>query len=270
MHGIVGEATDWIEFTSWVQSEFPDTYVKLIEIGDDPKKDSTFAEFNTYLKQMAESIQSDPELQDGFIFIGHSQGGLLARAYVEMYNDPPVRRLLTLSSPHGGIYCAPNGGCWVPLDPDMINYVEYLASEFLYTDYFQDNFMASAYWRDPYLLDLYYKECRGLPYINNEIDYNETYKKNFMSLEKAKFIWSDHDEIIVPNESAKFQYFKNGTETLYDFEETPLYKNDLIGLKTLYEEGKVEIANSHMLHNGYKYSYDFYVQEIRDFIHVDV
>lgn len=270
MHGIAGQATDWEGFMGWITEVYPDTYTKILEVGDDPKKDSTFADFNVYLENIAEQIKADPMLKDGFVFAGHSQGGLLARAYVEMYNDPPVRRLLTLSSPHGGIYCAIDGGCWIPVSDDFMSVLEYITSEFLYTDYFQDNFMAAAYWRDPFMLEEYYSMCRGLPYYNNEIDYNESYRNNFRSLEKVKLIWSDIDEIIVPNESAKFQYFKKDTEELYGFEETPLFQQDLIGLKELYENGKVEFANSHMLHNGYRFNHEFFENELLDFLHVDM
>lgn len=270
MYGILGEASDWEEFGSWITEAYPDTYVKFIEIGDNQKMDSTFANFNEFLVEVADQIKNDSELQDGFVFIGHSQGGLIARAYIEMYNDPPARKLITLSSPHGGIYCAPNGGCWIPVDEQFMNLLEYMVSEFLYTDYFQENFMAAAYWRDPYILDKYYTECRGLPYFNNEVDFDEKRRQNFSSLEGLKLIWSDIDEIIVPNESAKFQYFKANTEELYEFDETPLYTQDLIGLRELYESGRVEFVNSHMLHNGYKHNHDFFLEHILDFIHVEV
>ena len=64
-------------------------YVKVLEVGDGVK-DSIFYNFDDYVDEVASEIMSDPELKDGFTFIGHSQGGVVARSYIERYNNPPA------------------------------------------------------------------------------------------------------------------------------------------------------------------------------------
>ena len=62
-------------------------------------------------KQIAavnQAIISDPSLANGFNFYGESQGALLARAYVTLFNDPPVFNLVALNGPQSGVGECPN------------------------------------------------------------------------------------------------------------------------------------------------------------------
>jgi palmitoyl-protein thioesterase len=49
--------------------------------------------------EFAATVRADPQLAKGFNLIGHSQGGLIARAYIERYNDPPVHNFITWATP---------------------------------------------------------------------------------------------------------------------------------------------------------------------------
>lgn len=60
-------------------------------------------EINSQVDKLAAAIRADPNLKKGFNLIGHSQGGLLTRAYVERYNDPPVYNLLGWVPPNDGV-----------------------------------------------------------------------------------------------------------------------------------------------------------------------
>jgi palmitoyl-protein thioesterase len=60
--------------------------------------------------EFARVVRSDPRLAKGFNLIGHSQGGLISRAYIERYNDPPVHNFITWATPHGGQYGVPELG----------------------------------------------------------------------------------------------------------------------------------------------------------------
>ena len=97
----------------------------------------------------AASVKSDPKLAKGFNLIGHSQvcnqiaqsscsrrekltrqGGLLSRAYVERFNDPPVYNLISWAGPMDGQYGVPDlnamydasSGSCTPHTPHSINY----------------------------------------------------------------------------------------------------------------------------------------------------
>ncbi|KAH9607113.1 hypothetical protein KSS87_005042 [Heliosperma pusillum] len=94
-------------------------------------------------------------------------------------------------------------------------------------------------------MDGYLDKCRFLPKLNNEIpgQRNSTYKKRFSSLENL-------DKVLVPKETAWFGYYPDGAFTpLLSPQETKLYSEDWIGLKTLDEAGKVKfvsVAGGHL------------------------
>ncbi|MDR3738002.1 MAG: hypothetical protein P4L40_03190 [Terracidiphilus sp.] len=52
--------------------------------------------FQAQVDQFAAAVRADPKLADGFNVVGLSQGGLIVRAYVEQYNDPPVYNLVSI------------------------------------------------------------------------------------------------------------------------------------------------------------------------------
>lgn len=268
MHGLNSYKEIWEEYyVPWLERDFPEMYVKVLEVGNG-LKESIFYNFDDYVDQIAADLKNDPELKDGFTFMGHSQGGLVARAYIEKCNDPPALQFISLSSPQAGYYCAPND-CMIDLG-DYTYFVDYLVSEFMYTDEFQDKVMPAAYWKDPTMLDLYRKKCRVLPYVNNEMEVEEKYKENFMSVKKLLIVGSSNDEFIVPYRSAFFEFYKDGSITeITPLEESEFWKEDHIGLKKLYEEGKVEFVNSYLHHMDYSYDEQFYRDYIKDFVDVE-
>ena len=62
-----------------------------------------------------------------------------------------------------------------------------------------------------------------------------------ISVEKFVLVRNEEDEVQVPRESSHFAYYREGQTTdIVNFTETRLYKEDLIGLKELYETGRLE------------------------------
>lgn len=57
--------------------------------------------------QFAATVKNDSRLAQGFNLIGHSQGGLITRAYIERYNNPPVYNYVSLAGPFDGVYGVP-------------------------------------------------------------------------------------------------------------------------------------------------------------------
>ena len=130
--------------------------------------------------------------------------------------------------------------------------------------------MPASYWKDPTLLDLYKKACRVLPDVNNEIELERKYKENFMSLKRLLIVGSSNDEFIIPYRSAFFEFYKDGSITeITPLEESVFWKEDQIGLRALYEEGKVEFVDSYLHHTDYSFDEPFYQKYIKDFVDVD-
>jgi len=66
---------------SWIENDFPGIYVKNVETGS--YWDSFFVDINKQVEQFTTAVKSDPQLKNGFNAIGHSQGALIVRAYIE-------------------------------------------------------------------------------------------------------------------------------------------------------------------------------------------
>jgi palmitoyl-protein thioesterase len=87
-------------------------------------------------------------------------------------------------------------------------------------------------------LDRYYDTSIYLPYINNELSPTQEYKDRLISLTNmGLFMWDD-DEVVHPKESEWFGAY-NKYRHIVPLKKSELWKEDLIGLKTLEDEGKL-------------------------------
>jgi len=73
-----------------------------------------------------------------------------------------------------------------------------------------------------------------LIYLNNEKDHDkmEQYKSRFSAINKLGLLQFGQDTTVFPKESEHFQEY-NQSGQIVPFEETKLYTEDRIGLKTL-------------------------------------
>jgi palmitoyl-protein thioesterase len=279
LHGITSDKTELLSVANWLGENLPNQ-VYNIEIGNG-KPDSIFKTMDWQLNQLCYEIYSIPELENGFHFIGMSQGGLLARGYVERCNKYPVINLITWVSPHAGVYGFDE---------------KYLEFDNVYKPFYQNVYSFSGYWKDPYRYNMYLASASYLPYLNNEkfhtskkyyatdILFNYEYmednyelidwfpelnKDNMLSLKNFVMIWSPNDDVLSPPESGKFGYYKI-METILEKEEffngymngEPLpvldlfdsdqFKEDWLGLRTLWETSRLHIFATNCTHSGHK------------------
>ncbi|KAK6162640.1 hypothetical protein DH2020_002481 [Rehmannia glutinosa] len=190
------------------------------------------------------------ELSEGYNIIGLSQGNMVGRGVIELCDGGPphkliyfysaqVRNLISLAGPHAGIAAVPLCGSAL-----VCILVDFLIELAVYSDYVQEHLAPACYIKIPTDLDDYKKGCRFLPKLNNEIYKNSTYKERFSSLENLVLIKFEKDVILVPKETSWFGYFPDGSwETVLPAQQTTLYTEDWIGLKTLDEAGKVKFVN---------------------------
>ncbi|KAK9757774.1 hypothetical protein RND81_01G184900 [Saponaria officinalis] len=153
--------------------------------------------------------------------------------------------------------------------------LDYLLKMFpVYSSLIQGMAAPSNYIKIPTKIDAYLRGCKFLPYANNEIpgSKNDTYVERFASLHKLVLVMFEEDTAIVPKESSWFGYYANGsTDTISPFNETTLYKEDLIGLKTLHEAGKVTFKKAPGGHLNYSDDlYETVLQFIKDDDEFDV
>ena len=228
LHGVESSSEKMIPFCDWLSSSF-NVKVFNIEIGNG-EKTSLYTPLSKQLEELCATIYKLDELEEGFNFIGMSQGGLLARGYVEQCNLYPVKNLITLVTPHGG------------------EFIKTIRTNF-YTDFFQKHLSVAGYWRDPLDLTTYFTRCSYLPILNNEVETDDSSEQleQISKLEHFIMIWSPYDTVLSPAESGKFSFYDNELKVI-SLEDTHLYKNDLLGLKYLNENGKLQTYETNCTH----------------------
>ena len=215
LHGLESSSREMVPLCDWLETTF-DTVVFNMEIGNG-ERTSMYTSIESQLNILCISIYEIDALKSGFDFIGMSQGGLLARGYVERCNSFPVRNLITLVAPHGGVF-------W----PNTKN------NGLMYNDFFQNHISIASYWRNPTVLDIYLT-CSFLALLNNEYwceKESPLHRRNISNLSNFVMIWSPADKVLDPPESGKFSFFDEDFEVI-PLEETELYKKDALGLKHL-------------------------------------
>ncbi|KAG2783037.1 hypothetical protein PC129_g12988 [Phytophthora cactorum] len=82
-------------------------------------------------------VANDSRFEGGYVFMGHSMGGLIARAAIEEMDDHKVHTLVTLASPYYGLFYGPQEADRVPaqqlpaglgelmLSPSVFNFSAY-------------------------------------------------------------------------------------------------------------------------------------------------
>lgn len=179
------------------------------------------------------SIRNDPDFIGKEInIVGISQGGLISRGIIEKCEGLDVHTYFTFGSPQAGIssyQLCRNWYCW------PINWFMGYMDQYRLVQWFG---APTEYYRPWWNLDRYYNSSQYLPYINNELDYQESYRVNMQQLTNfGLWKWTE-DAVVHPRESEWFYQYgpRRNLEDVYD---TKFFKDDLFGLKTLHTAGKL-------------------------------
>lgn len=81
MHGIFSSADNMELMLDVLRKEVPGLYAVSCEVGNGFES-SALMNIRKQVDELAKCIANDPNLKNGFIGIGHSQGGMLLRAYL--------------------------------------------------------------------------------------------------------------------------------------------------------------------------------------------
>ena len=123
--------------------------------------------------------------------------------------------------------------------------------------------LQAQYWHDPLAEQEYRANSLFLADINNDgPEKNESYKENLAALDNLVLVHFTEDSIVDPKQSEAFGWFSpedntvmvpvqvGGTENddsianiLYFVQNTTLYTEDWIGLKTLDQQGKLHFMS---------------------------
>jgi len=268
MHGLDASAEAMKGAEQWIKADFPGIYTHNIEIGNG-LYDSFFMPIEKQVEAFVKVVRADPNLAHGFNLVCHSQGGLLARAYIERYNNPPVHNFITWSTPHAGVYGVPDFNVLCP-DKDC-PWLNEIFSDLLEgkAEFLQDHIAFAAYWRDPMNVTAFKAKNKFLADINNmRATKNATYRTNMASLNAFLAMYTSRDGIVIPNTSPWFQFYAdNSMEEVVPLRQTDTYLGDWIGLQTLDKAGKLFTHQCNCSHQDYprpdcKWAYDLYTRPL--------
>jgi len=230
LHGLESSSENMIPLCDWIEETFSKNVIN-IEIGNGAKT-SLYTPLPDQLTELCNTIYKNKALENGFDFIGISQGGLLARGYVEECNKYPVHNLITLVTPHGGAFVRES-------DDNTL----------MYSAFSQKHLSFAGYWRNPTLLEMYLEKSVYLPYLNNEKEHpeSENYRNHIINLSHFVMVWSPNDEVVYPPESGKFSFLDKEMHII-PLEETELYKEDRLGLKFLKDNERLHHYKTNCSH----------------------
>lgn len=158
---------------------------------------------------------------EGVHLVGYSQGGLIARAILQSFDNLNVRNFISLSAPQGGQYGS------MHFEEQFISFFLtfkiLIFTSFLVAAYIQSIFphlrsetlfnlvyspvgqetSVGNYWKDPHHQDLYNKHCTFLPSINNEVKTQNSsrFRENLLKVNEMILVGGPDDSVIEPWES---------------------------------------------------------------------
>jgi len=195
----------------------------------------------------AAKIKADPKLANGFNAVGFSQGNSLIRGYIQKYNDPPVNAHVSV---HGTVYgvagfpqCNPAGLLGI-----VCKAVAEVCGDLAYNSLVQGILFQADYFRDPTkVTSSSYLKYSQLAQWNNEANSTNSglFKANFAKTNKFVMVKALKDTMVFPNEGEWWGTFTDGQfKTITPMKETRMYKDDLFGLRTADEAGKIHFETT--------------------------
>ncbi|KAI8109797.1 hypothetical protein M9434_001076 [Picochlorum sp. BPE23] len=205
-----------------IQEEIPGVYVHCISAETGFLTDtasSFFGDLNQQIESACRDLAMTPELKDGYIGIGFSQGGLFMRGLLQRCHavGPRMERLISIGGPQNGV------------------------------GFVQRMFVQAQYLKLPDRLPEYREHAKFLADINCEfgtqkkvyqLDPCVRYRDAIQSLEKMVLFQFTNDTMLEPKETSHFGFF-NGT-SIQTMEEQALYRN--LGLDRLQQDGRLELG----------------------------
>lgn len=249
IHGLFDSPENLNLLASYISKKHSRTNVTIINLYNGFESLSPlWQQIHEFGNIVSQIIKENPK---GIHMIGYSQGGLIARGILSTLDNHNVNTFISLSSPQMGQYG----------DTDIIkvwfrDLIKKYAYKFFYTKEGQ-LISVGNYWNDPHHHKLFLNKSIFLPYLNNEIKHNETYryKKNFMHIKQLILIGGPDDGIICPWQSSQFGFYTKNEEVL-PMNKQWIYNEDVFGLRTLDKRNAIKIltmagVNHYQWHKNY-------------------
>merc|ERR1711953_173273 len=229
---------------SYLEQAIPGAYVTSLMVGDNVVQDTEngfFLNINKQIDMVCDMVNKDKKLQNGYHAVGFSQGGLFIRGLAQRCPTPKIHNLVSIGGPQQGVYGLPK--C-LGENHTFCDYARRLLNYGAYIGWIQGLLVQAQYWHDPLAQQEYLDNSLFLADINNEgPDKNVTYKENLASLDNLVLVQFTEDSIVDPKQSESFGWFSQDNTKMIPMQNTTLYTEDWIGLKTLDQQGKLHLMS---------------------------
>ena len=225
-----------------IEKNVPGIYVTSIRIGDNEEEDvynSFFKNSNTQIDMVCKQLGADKQIQKAGAYnaVGFSQGGQFLRALAQRCPEPRMNNLVSIGGQHQGVFGLPR--C-PGVKSKLCDYARVLLDMGAYLSFVQDTLVQAQYWHDPLNEDLYAKKSIFLADINQESNFNQSYRDNLMKLNNFVMVKFLRDTMVQPPESEWFGFYAPGQDQVtLNYTQTSLYIEDKLGLKEMDRQGKL-------------------------------
>ncbi|XP_055913785.1 palmitoyl-protein thioesterase 1-like [Eupeodes corollae] len=244
-----------------LENHIDGVYVKRIKIGATPwdeYQNSIFMHPDIQVSLVCNELQNDSKLSNGYNSIGLSQGGVFLRAVAQRCPSPPMKNLITLASPHQGVFGIPKCQSMQLWICDMMRHFLFLAA---YKSSTQKFLIPATYWHDPFNEVMYKWHSTFLSDINNEREKKDKYFRNLQKLERFIMVKFRNDSVTQPRETQWFEFYLPGQDRIIlPLRESKMYTEDKLGLAEMDKRGQLvflQLDGEHL-----KYSDEWFVENI--------
>ncbi|KAJ7387022.1 Palmitoyl-protein thioesterase 1 [Desmophyllum pertusum] len=248
-----------------LEEKIPGIYVRSLMIGNNIIEDMEngfLMNANEQIKQVCDKVAADPKLKNGYNALGFSQGGQFLRAVAQRCPNPPMLNLISFGGQHQGVFGFPH--C-PGENSTLCNYVRELLNIGAYESWIQDHLVQAEYWHDPLNEEEYKTKSIFLADINQERVKNPQYKENLMKLKNFVMVMFGKDTMVDPKESEWFGFYKPGQgKEKYTLQESPLYKEDWLGLLQMDADKKLHFLTADGDH--LQFTQEFFDEQIIPFL----
>merc|ERR1711874_377541 len=153
---------------------------------------------------VVDSLSKNIDLTNGFIIMGLSQGGLLARGVIEKCEmGKYVKKLITFGGPHQGVAQFPHTGKGF-----FDNILNKIADVAVYTSLIQGHIGPAGYFHRIDDEESYFNSGILLADLNNVgKSKNKDYITRMSQLEAIVLIMFSEDTMVIPKETAHFGFY---------------------------------------------------------------